>query len=95
LFSFYAKSRIIFKTAYKEEVIMSRFVMYVFGAVLGGLVGGSVGLLLAPKPGRALRDDISDYTQYVKKEVRQASNQRRVELEEELSRLREPEPMAK
>lgn len=72
---------------------MSRFGMYVLGAFIGGLIGAGVGLLLAPKPGRALREDISDYTSYVKDEVRQASQQRRIELKQELERLGVPEPI--
>lgn len=65
----------------------------VFGAALGGLIGAGLGLLLAPKPGTALRNDISDYTQQVKREVRGAAEQRRVELRQELDRLRVPAPM--
>jgi gas vesicle protein len=69
---------------------MQRLVNLIFGALLGGLVGGGVGLLLAPKSGRALRGDISDYADHVKTEVRRATDQRRVELERELAEMREP-----
>lgn len=70
---------------------MRNFGMYVLGAIVGGLVGGGIGLLLAPKPGRQLRNDISDYAGYVREEVKTASQQRRVELQGELDRMRQPE----
>jgi len=69
---------------------MDRLLKLVMGAVLGGLIGGGTALLLAPKSGKALRNDISGYTDHVKSEVRRASSQRRVELEHELADLREP-----
>lgn len=65
----------------------------VFGAALGGFIGAGIGLLLAPKSGPALRSDIGDYTQQVKREVRNAAEQRRVELRQELDRLRVPAPL--
>jgi gas vesicle protein len=69
---------------------MRRFGNLILGAILGGFVGGGIGLLLAPKSGKALRGDISDYTDHVKTEVRRATDQRRVELEHELDAMREP-----
>jgi gas vesicle protein len=64
----------------------------IFGAILGGLIGSGLGLLLAPKPGKATREDISAYTNHVKDEVKQAAEHRRVELKEELDRMRIPIP---
>lgn len=72
---------------------MHRLGSYFLGAVLGGLIGAGVGLLLAPKSGPAIRNDISEYTQQVKRDVRNAAEQRRVELRQELDRLRVPEPL--
>ena len=65
----------------------------IFGAALGGFIGAGLGLLLAPKSGPALRNDINDYTQQVKREGRSAAEQRRLELRQELDRLRVPAPM--
>lgn len=65
----------------------------VLGAMLGGFIGGVMGLLLAPKAGPALRNDINDYTQQVKRDVRSAAENRRMELRQELDRLRVPAPM--
>ncbi len=70
---------------------MRNFGLYVLGAIVGGLLGGGIGLLLAPKPGRELRGDINDYAGYVREEVKNASKQRRAELQEELDRMRQPE----
>ncbi len=36
------------------------------GALLGGLLGGVAGLMLAPKSGRELREDIADVTETIK-----------------------------
>jgi gas vesicle protein len=72
---------------------MRRLGKYVVGAMLGGFIGAGLGLLLAPKSGPALRNDITDYTQQVKREVRGAAEQRRVELRQELDRLRVPAPL--
>ncbi len=72
---------------------MHRLGSYFLGAVLGGLIGAGVGLLLAPKSGPAIRNDINEYTQQVKRDVRNAAEQRRVELRQELDRLRVPEPL--
>ncbi len=74
---------------------MQKFGMYVLGAIFGGLIGGGIGLLMAPKPGRETRNDITEYAGYVRKEVGNASQQRRVELKQELNRMREPEIQVK
>ncbi len=74
---------------------MGKFGLYVLGAIVGGLVGGGIGLLLAPKPGQELRNDINDYAKYVREEVKNASSQRRVELQGELDRMRQPEIQVK
>ena len=71
---------------------MERLGKLLLGAVLGGLIGAGLGLLLAPKSGKALRGDVVDYTDHVRSEVRRATDQRRVELERELTLLRQPDP---
>ncbi len=69
---------------------MNRLLNLVMGAFLGGLIGGGTALLLAPKSGRAMRRDLSGRVEQIKTEVRQASMQRRAELEQELDVMREP-----
>jgi gas vesicle protein len=70
---------------------MRNFGMYVLGAAIGGLLGAGIGLLLAPKAGDETRSDINGYVVHVREEVVNASQQRRVELQKELDRMREPE----
>ncbi len=72
---------------------MRRLGSLMLGAMLGGFIGGMMGLLLAPKAGTALRSDIGEYTQQVKRDVRNAAENRRMELRQELDRLRVPAPM--
>lgn len=70
---------------------MGRIFSFLFGAALGGFVGGVIGLLLAPKSGQALRGDVTGYADSLKNEIARAAQQRRMELTSELNRLREPE----
>ena len=71
---------------------MNKVGQLLFGVILGGIIGGGLGLLFAPKPGRASREDINTYASHVKNEVQQAAEHRRVELKEELDRMRIPVP---
>ncbi len=67
---------------------MQKALNLVLGIVLGGLVGGSLALLLTPKSGNELRTDVKEFTRHVKSDVEQAANARRIELERELADLR-------
>lgn len=69
---------------------MARFGSLVFGAILGGIIGAGIGILLAPKSGVAMRSQLVNYKENLRNEVRRAADQRRIELEAELTRLREP-----
>ena len=74
---------------------MERLGKLILGAILGGVLGAGIGLLLAPKSGKQLREDVADYADHIRSEVQRASDQRRVELERELTLLRQPEPGSK
>jgi hypothetical protein len=74
-----------------KEDTMRRFGAFILGAAVGGLTAGIVALLFAPSSGERLRNQISDYTQEIVLEVRQAAKQKRDELEGELAQLRTPE----
>lgn len=63
---------------------------FMIGAFMGGLLGGLVGILIAPDSGNNLRKKVTDSIVQIKDEVVQASAEKRVELQEELSRLRKP-----
>lgn len=67
---------------------MNKALNLVFGAILGGLVGSAIGLLLAPMSGDELRMEINEYTRQVKEDVEKATNNRRAQLEIELANLR-------
>ncbi len=67
---------------------MQKAINFILGAILGGLVGSAVALLLTPMSGMELRSEIEEYTRQVKREVEEAANMRRVELERELADLR-------
>lgn len=69
---------------------MRRYIRFVFGAALGGIIGSTLAILLAPSSGEALRNKISDYFVQTRNEIKEAAVQRRSELEMELETLRAP-----
>jgi len=69
---------------------MRRFLSFISGAALGGIVGAAIALLLAPASGESLQSQIKERAEYIQLEVRKAAEERRVELEEQLSALRAP-----
>ena len=69
---------------------MRRTLSFFIGVVLGGLVGGTLGLLLAPASGTELRAQIRDRAENMAVEVRQAASTKRIELQERLENLRAP-----
>jgi gas vesicle protein len=69
---------------------MRRFTSFFVGALLGGLVGTALAMLFAPSSGELLRQQVVDYSSRVREEVRQASLDKRIELEKQLAGLRAP-----
>jgi len=69
---------------------MSRFTNFIFGALLGGLVGTTLAFLLTPASGENMRKQIRETAIDIQEEVRHASNDRRIELEKQLEILRAP-----
>ncbi len=69
---------------------MSRVSNFLFGAFLGGLVGSTLMLLLAPSSGERLRTQMRDYVANLQDEVKKAAESKRVELETQLAALRSP-----
>jgi gas vesicle protein len=67
---------------------MGKALNLLLGAILGGLVGSSLALLLAPMSGDELRTELKDYTRRMKNEMESAAEARRIELENELAALR-------
>jgi gas vesicle protein len=69
---------------------MRRVLSFIIGATVGGMVGATLALLFAPASGEEVRTQITDRFQNFAADIRQASNTRRIELQERLEDLRAP-----
>jgi gas vesicle protein len=69
---------------------MNRLLSFLSGAVMGGLVGAAVAIILAPSSGEDLRLQMKDRAQQIQEEVKTAAVERRAELEQQLEVLRAP-----
>ena len=69
---------------------MRRMFGFLIGIVVGGLVGSTIALLLAPEPGEELRTQIRDRGQSFFNEVRHAADERKIELRQRLDEMRAP-----
>lgn len=69
---------------------MRRMFGFLIGVVVGGLVGSTIALLLAPEPGEELRAQIRDRGQSFFNEIRHAADERKIELRQRLDEMRAP-----
>jgi gas vesicle protein len=69
---------------------MRKFFGFLMGTVMGALVGATVALLLAPESGEELRESIRQRFEALRDELGEAATTRRIELEKQLSNLRQP-----
>ena len=69
---------------------MNRALNFLLGAAIGGFIGATVAILLAPSSGEELRSEIGVRTNRIRSEVAQAAADRRAELESQLAALRAP-----
>ncbi|HSQ18482.1 MAG TPA: YtxH domain-containing protein [Anaerolineales bacterium] len=69
---------------------MRRFLSFLAGAALGGLIGAIAGILLAPASGTNLRAQLRERAMGMQEEVKAAAASRRIELEQQLAALRTP-----
>ena len=69
---------------------MRKMFGFLIGVFIGGLVGSTIALLLAPESGDELRAQLRERGQNFMGEVRQAADARRIELKDRLDTLREP-----
>jgi len=67
---------------------MSKSSSWLFGAVIGGLIGSSLARIYTPYSGEELKAKVLDYIQNVRYEVEQAGIEKRAELESQLEELR-------
>ena len=69
---------------------MRRTFGFLIGIVVGGLVGSTIALLLAPESGEQLRLELRSRGESFFNEVRSAADERRIELRQRLETMREP-----
>jgi len=70
---------------------MKKAMAFIFGAVLGGVLGGITALLLAPYSGEELRTVIQKEVDTIQIEIKEAAQKKRAELEEQLDELIHPQ----
>jgi uncharacterized protein YebE (UPF0316 family) len=83
-------SIIILDQLQKEEKIMRRTFGFLIGIVVGGFVGSTIALLMAPESGDQLRSELRSRGESFFNEVRHAADERRIELRQRLEYMREP-----
>lgn len=69
---------------------MRRMFGFLIGVMVGGLVGSTIALLMAPESGEGLRNMLRARGQGFVNQVRSASESRRIELQNRLENLRAP-----
>ena len=69
---------------------MNRALNFLLGVTLGGIIGATLAILLAPYSGEELRAEINLKTDRIRTEVSQAAAERRAELERQLASLKSP-----
>jgi len=69
---------------------MRKVLSFIAGITIGGLVGSLVALLFAPSSGAELRARMSERAADFTGEIRQATNAKRIELQNRLETLRAP-----
>jgi gas vesicle protein len=63
---------------------------FLIGVFVGGLVGSTIALLLAPETGDELRSELRERGQNFVGEIRHAADTRRIELKDRLESMRDP-----
>lgn len=69
---------------------MRRMFGFLIGIAVGGLVGSSIALLMAPDSGEALRRQLRARGQNFFNDIQHAADERRIELRQRLEVLRAP-----
>ena len=69
---------------------MRKISVFLLGMFFGGLLGGGLGMLLAPYSGPDLQNRIQQVAGNAREEIVRSAQQRRRELQEELASLRLP-----
>jgi gas vesicle protein len=69
---------------------MNRMFGFLIGVTVGGLVGSTIALLMAPDSGELLRSRLRERGQNFFYEVRHAADERKIELRQRLEDMRAP-----
>ena len=69
---------------------MRRMFGFLIGIVVGGLVGSTIALLMAPESGNELRQQLRARGQNFLGDIRQAADERKIELRQRLDEMRAP-----
>jgi len=69
---------------------MKRMFGFLIGIFVGGLVGSTIALLLAPESGEDLRNQLRARGDNFFSDVRHAADERKIELRQRLDTLRAP-----
>ena len=69
---------------------MRKAMAFTFGAIMGGVIGALVALLMAPSSGDELRASIQKQVEDIQTEIKEAAQKKRAELEEQLDELIHP-----
>ena len=69
---------------------MRRMFGFLIGITVGGLVGSTIALLMAPESGDELRTMLRERGQNFFNDVRSAADERRIELRQQLEEMRTP-----
>ena len=69
---------------------MRQAINFFLGMIMGGLIGATIAILLAPVSGENLRFQIQERSIQLKDDIKAVAETRRAELERELATLREP-----
>ena len=69
---------------------MRKAMAFTFGAVMGGIIGALVALLLAPTSGEEFRSSFQDQFENIQIEIKEAAQKKRAELEGQLDDLIHP-----
>ena len=69
---------------------MNRMFGFLIGVTVGGLVGSTIALLMAPASGELLRNRLRERGQNFFYEVRHAADERKIELRQRLEDMRSP-----
>jgi gas vesicle protein len=69
---------------------MRRMFGFLIGITVGGLVGSTIALLMAPESGDNLRNQLRARGQNFFSDIRQAADERKIELRQQLDMMRAP-----